>query len=218
MRTERYRQLLPVDRLVETACTIIGVGAIGRQVGLQLATMGIGRAQLVDPDIIEEVNLGPQGYLQDDLGRPKVQATADLMRQLNHQLLVEEVRGRFARSFEVMPVAFCCVDSIETRRHIWSALRDKVGLFIDGRMAAEVLQVITVCDSVGSDRYPRTLFAEREALPQRCTARSTIYCANVAAGIMACQFTRWLRGMPVDFDVMLNLLALELTVSDDAGR
>ena len=218
MRTERYRQLLPVDRLTAAACTVIGVGAIGRQVGLQLATMGIGRAQLIDPDSVEEVNLGPQGYLQDDLGRPKVQATADLMRRLNHELLVEEVRGRFARSLEVMPVVFCCVDSIQTRRHIWSALRDKVDLFVDGRMAAEVLRVITVCDSVGSDRYPRTLFAEREALAQPCTARSTIYCANAAAGIMVCQFARWLRGMPVDFDVTLNLLALELTISDDAGR
>ena len=98
MRIERYRDLLPTDRLGTTACTIVGVGAIGRQVSLQLAAMGIGRVQLIDPETVEEVNLGPQGYLQDDVGRPKVQATADLMQQLYHRLPVDEVHGRFARS------------------------------------------------------------------------------------------------------------------------
>ena len=31
-----------------------------------------------------------------------------------------------------------------------------------------------------------------------------------AAGLMVHQFTRWLRGAPVDADVTLNLLATEL--------
>ena len=217
MRIERYRDLLPTDRLGTTACTIVGVGAIGRQVSLQLAAMGIGRVQLIDPETVEEVNLGTQGYLQDDVGRPKVQATADLMQQLYHRLPVDEVHGRFARSLDIMPVVFSCVDSIQTRRHVWSALRERIELLVDGRMAAEVLRVITVHDGVGSDRYPETLFAESEALQEPCTARSTIYCANVAAGIMVGQFARWLRGMPVEFDMTLNLLALELTVLDDAG-
>jgi hypothetical protein len=46
-----------------------------------------------------------------------------------------------------------------------------------------------------------------------CTARSTIYTASVAAGLMVHQLTKWLRGIPVDRDVTLNLLAAELTVS-----
>ena len=213
MRTDRYSDLLPVDRLRESACTIIGVGAIGRQVGLQLAAMGIGRAQLIDFDDVEEANLGTQAYLQDDVGRPKVQATADLMQQLNHQLEVKEVAERFSRSLEVNPVVFCCVDSITTRRHIWNALGDRVDLFVDGRMAAEVVRVVSVADSRGRAHYPETLFNEAQAFPQSCTARSTIYCANVAAGLMVCALAKWLRGLTPDFDVTINLLGLELTVS-----
>jgi sulfur carrier protein ThiS adenylyltransferase len=49
-------------------------------------------------------------------------------------------------------------------------------------------------------------------MPGRCTARSTIYSASIAAGLMTHQFTRWLRGIPVDCDVSLNLLAGELAV------
>jgi sulfur carrier protein ThiS adenylyltransferase len=44
-------------------------------------------------------------------------------------------------------------------------------------------------------------------------SRSTIYATSIAAGIMVHQFTRWLRGIPVDFDTTLNLLAGEWTVT-----
>ena len=46
-----------------------------------------------------------------------------------------------------------------------------------------------------------------------CTAKSTIYTANIAAGLMLHQFTRWLRGLPVERDLMLNLLAGELAIA-----
>ena len=212
-RSERYRQLLPVEKMNGLSVSIIGVGAIGRQVGLQLAAMGVGAVQLIDFDTVEEVNLGPQAYLQDDVGRPKVQATADVMQQLNHQLAVDEVNRRFARSMEVHPIIFCCVDAIEVRRHIWSAVNERIDCFIDGRMAAEVLRVISVVDLMSADDYPKTLFAAEQAYRSGCTAQSTVYCANIAAGVMVHQFTRWLRGIPVDFDLTLNLLAGEMAVA-----
>ena len=76
-------------------------------------------------------------------------------------------------------------------------------------MLGEVLRVLTVADDLGRDHYPTTLFAQSEAQPGRCTARSTIYAASIAAGLMVHQFTRWLRGMPADRDTSLNLLAGE---------
>ena len=213
--TERYsrqRDLVPADRLAACRATLIGVGAIGRQVALQLAAMGIPTLQLVDPDIVEESNLASQGYLDNDLGRPKVQATADLCQQINHQLGVEERTQRFRRSMEIGDVVFVAVDRIETRRLIWNALRDQVSFLADGRMSAEVLRVLTACDSRSREHYPTTLFAAGEAYQGSCTAKTTIYCANVAAGLMLAQFTKWLRGLPVDADVSLNLLTSELAL------
>ena len=54
--------------------------------------------------------------------------------------------------------------------------------------------------------------AVREEGPQqgRCTARSTIYAASIAAGLMLHQFTRWLRHIATDADTTLNLLSGEL--------
>ena len=39
-RFTRQRDLVPSDRLADVATTVIGVGAIGRQVALQLAAIG----------------------------------------------------------------------------------------------------------------------------------------------------------------------------------
>ena len=212
-RDIRQRDIIPPDSLAGCRATVVGVGAIGRQVALQLAAVGVPWLQLVDPDIVEPVNLACQGYLEDDLGRPKVHATADLCQQINHGLAVETLRHRFRRSMEIGNVLFCCVDSIDTRRLIWQAVQDKVSFFADGRMSAEVLRVLVACDLASRQHYPTTLFASDQAFSGSCTAKSTIYCANVAAGFMLTQFARWLRGLPVEPDTVMNLLTSELSAT-----
>ena len=212
-RNVRQRDIVPPDRLAACRATVVGVGAIGRQVALQLAAMGVPQLQLIDPDVVEPVNLACQGYLEDDLGRSKVSATADLCQQLNHTLAVEEAPQRFRRSMPVGNVLFTCVDSIAIRRLIWESVQQRVEFFADGRMAAEVLRVLVACDPPSREHYPTTLFAAERADEGTSTARSTIYCANIAAGMMLVQFTRWLRRLPVEADLTVNLLSSELAVT-----
>lgn len=212
-RYSRQRDLVPPERLAQCKATVIGVGAIGRQVALQLTAIGIPWLQLVDFDHIEISNLASQGYLQDDLGRPKVEATADLCQQINHGLEVHTVKDRFKRSTQTGNILFTCVDKIEIRRLIWEAVKDKVSFFADGRMAAEVLRVLTAWDPSSRQHYPSTLFSAEQAYAGVCTAKTTIYCANIAAGLMLAQLTKWLRRLPVEPDVQFNLLAMECTVA-----
>ena len=153
----------------------------------------------------------PQGYFESDLGQLKVQATADLARQINSGLDVQVVPERFRRSLDAGDVVFNCVDSIETRRHIWQAVRDSVRFYADTRMSAEVVRVLVAADVAGREHYPSTLFSAGEAHEGACTAKSTIYTANIAAGLGVGQFTKWLRGFPTDLDVCLNILTCELT-------
>jgi molybdopterin-synthase adenylyltransferase len=80
-------------------------------------------------------------------------------------------------------------------------------------MLGEVIRVLTVADEQGRDHYSTTLFSQAEAQRGACTARSTIYAASIAAGLMVHQFTRWLRGLPTDRDCSLNLLAADLSAS-----
>jgi molybdopterin-synthase adenylyltransferase len=208
----RQQDIIPRERMAECRVSVIGVGAIGRQTALQLAAMGVPWMQLVDPDVVEAVNLAPQGYWEDEIGHSKVNATAQICRQINGSMEIILAPERFKRSMDVGNVVFCCVDSIATRELIWNALKSRVEFFADARMSAEVLRVLTAADSAGRRHYPTTFFREDEAFQGACTARSTIFCASIAAGMMLSQFSRWLRRMPVDPDLYLNLLASELTV------
>lgn len=169
-------------------------------------------------------NLAPQGYWPENLGLTKVTATAALCQRLHPPLQVHAVPERFRRfGNRDLPggpsvAAFFCVDRIATRRRLWEALGNRVGLVVDGRLSAEVIRVLAVADSAATRHYPTTLFDSAEAYVGTCTARSTIYTASIAAGLMIAQLARWLRRLPVDPDLTLNLLAAELTAVAPESR
>jgi sulfur carrier protein ThiS adenylyltransferase len=217
-RDLRQRGLVPPERLAQCDAVVIGVGAIGRQVAIQLAALGIARLTLFDDDCVQVENLAVQGYWPEDILRPKVDATAELCRRMHPSIQLNAVPERFKRSTP-RPLStngdrmvFCCVDSIVTRRQIWESVRTSASFFVDGRMNAEVMRVIAAEEPAVDTYYQGTLFQAEEAFAGPCTARSTIYTASIAAGLMVHQFTKWLRGIPVDCDVTLNLLAAELLV------
>jgi molybdopterin-synthase adenylyltransferase len=208
-RFERQRDLVPLERLAGVRATVIGVGAIGRQVALQLAAIGAPRLQLIDFDVVDLTNVTTQGYLATDVGSSKVSATAAAVLALDPAINVEPIADRFRPKTNHGEAVFCCVDSIAARGAIWRSARRSSRFWCDGRMLGEIIRVLVAADSRGRAHYPTTLFAQSDAEPGRCTARSTIYTASIGAGLMLHQFTRWLRGLPTDADTMLNLLGGE---------
>jgi hypothetical protein len=212
-RFERQQELVPQEKLKTLCVSVIGVGAIGRQVALQLAALGVRELQLIDFDRVEPTNLTTQGYYTSDLGRHKVEATADAIQQLDPMIGVEDIRDRYRPRQQLGEAVFCCVDSITTRSAIWLSAGQTAGFWADGRMRGEILRVLTAADTASRNHYPTTLFPQQEAQVGTCTSRSTIYAAAIAAGLMVHQFVRWLREQPVEPDISLNLLASEMVVS-----
>jgi sulfur carrier protein ThiS adenylyltransferase len=218
-RDIRQRDIVPPQKLAACHIVILGVGAIGRQVALQLAAVGAGSIELFDHDTVNVENLAPQAYWPRDIGRLKVDATAEACRLINPDVKLVLHPERFRRSSArligeaVRQLAiFCCVDSISTRSLAWDALKDRAAFFVDGRMNAEVTRVLASDQPASDSYYATTLFAEAEAYAGSCTSRSTIYGAGIAAGLMLSQFTRWLRGIAVERDILLNLLSMELSL------
>ena len=212
-RFVRQQDLVPRQRLAALQSTVIGVGAVGRQIALQLAAIGVPQIQLIDFDTVDLTNITTQGYWADDVGQPKVQATKAAIGRIDPAIQVETICDRYRSRQQIGQAVFAAVDSIDSRAAIWRSAGNRCRFWVDGRMLGEVVRVLAVSDEIGRDHYPTTLFRQSEAEPGRCTARSTIYTANIAAGLMLHQFTRWLRGIPVDADSTLNLLSAELTVA-----
>ncbi|HUQ69376.1 MAG TPA: ThiF family adenylyltransferase [Planctomycetaceae bacterium] len=213
-RFQRQTELVPGDRLDRLAITVIGVGAIGRQVALQLAAIGATQLTLIDFDTVDLTNITTQGYRWVDLEQRKVDATQAAILEIEPDADVAIIPDRFRPQHAVGDAVFCGGDSISARAAIWRSVAKRCQFWADGRMRGEVLRVLTAADEDSRRHYGTTLFSQAEAQPGPCTAKSTIYAASIAAGLMLHQFTRWLRGIPIDPELSLNLLASELNLSD----
>ncbi len=71
-------------RLKASRVLMVGAGGLGSPVGLYLAAAGVGTLGLVEFDQVDESNLQRQVlYGQSDVGRPKIEAALERLRQVN---------------------------------------------------------------------------------------------------------------------------------------
>ena len=206
-RFERQSEFVPRPVITESPCTVIGCGAIGRQVAIQLAAIGVPRLTLIDFDNVDLSNVTTQGFSKKDVGKSKVLAVADHITGSVDDVEVVPIDDRYRPKYLGDPAVFSCVDKIQVRELMWKAVQQKATFWVDGRMSGEVMRIIAIDVRSGEDRdyYPRTLFAADEAQGGRCTAKSTIYTASIAGGLMVHQFTRFLRNCRLDRDVLHSL-------------
>jgi len=188
----RQADLVPADKLSTLAIDVIGVGAIGRQVALQLASIGATNIRLIDPDIVDASNVCTQGFDRRDIERAKVDCVAIDLFRINGDIKRQVLKLRWIPVIKPRDVVFCCVDSMETRADIHREFNGS--FFVDGRMLAEVGYVYPSYNLNSREAYIKTLFDDADAEPGRCTMRSTIYGANHVASVMVHQFVRWMRG------------------------
>lgn len=82
----RIESLVNVDALQEASVAIVGLGSAGNPIAACLARQGVGQFLLIDGDTVERSNLARTCYVHSDIGRPKADATADLLRAINPRL------------------------------------------------------------------------------------------------------------------------------------
>lgn len=182
----RQLDLIPLDVLGEPI-TIIGAGAIGSWTALALAKMGFGNLTVWDDDTVSIENMNCQFYPMDAIGDAKAAALADMVDRFTG-VKIQVRNERYAKgTFPGIVVA--AVDSMECRKLIWEN-HAKSGYLtraiIDPRMGAEnaLLYVMNPNDDADRRAYPKSLYSDADAMPERCTAKATIYTANMLAGLV----------------------------------
>lgn len=188
MRPELVRQfeLLPEDKLT-TPINIIGAGAIGSFTCLALAKMGFTNLTVWDFDDIEIENMNCQFFRMSDIGKKKVQALNELVRDFTGVDIAYHP-SRY-ESGQLTGIVITAVDSMNARRLIWENHKGSftTSLLIDPRMGAESALVYAMRPLLKKDikAYGTQLYTDEEAVFERCTAKATMYTACMLSGHVA---------------------------------
>lgn len=114
-------------RLLGSHALVIGCGGLGSPVALYLASAGVGRITLVDPDTVDLTNLQRQlAHTTGRVGMPKVDSAAQAMREINPEVRVRALRAR--ADADSLPawvaeadVVLDCSDNFATRQAVNAA-------------------------------------------------------------------------------------------------
>lgn len=202
--TSRFSSAIWYENIQKKTVILAGVGGIGSYVGFLLARMKPASMFIYDNDIVEAVNMSGQLYGQSDLGRPKVFALAEMIRNYAGYSSVFAVSERFTDESEASDIMICGFDNMAARKlffnkwvsHVQSKPEEerKNCLFIDGRLAAEEFQVLCIKgdDEYNINRYNNEfLFSDAEAEETVCSYKQTTFCANMIASCMVNLFVNF---------------------------
>ena len=206
----RFRDIIPGKELAELEVTIIGAGGIGAPLALSLAKMGVKKMHIWDADVVNEENMGPQRYgprhprrLKDDRPQNWLRGQAPWCTVTVNKEFYTEASSNNSE------VVITALDSLAARKGVWKTIDpDVCKLFVDPRMGAEVLTILSVVPKEDSEWYAPTL--EGEALEVKCTAKSTFHCGFIAGALAAREVKAWLVGERtlVAYSVCLRFMTL----------
>lgn len=193
----RQLSIIDTERLEKQKIYIVGCGAIGSFVALELAKMGITQIEVWDNDTVSIENMSNQFFRFSDIDKNKAKALHDLVFDFTgvkikyHETKFEQGTACHVVFNNEDAIMISAVDSMAIRALIYNDIKSNeleqhVKYIIDPRMSAEAyLQFVadmTVAKSM--DNYAKTLYSDENAVAERCTAKSTIYTATLAAGMV----------------------------------
>ncbi|OQX52708.1 MAG: hypothetical protein B5M48_04765 [Candidatus Omnitrophica bacterium 4484_213] len=209
----RQMDLVSTDDL-KTPIVIIGAGGIGSPTCLALAKMGCQRISIFDPDTIENHNLPNQIYRLGDLGKSKVSALKEIIKDFSG--LEIEIKEEKYTSQQISGIVICAVDTMEVRQAIWKGVKwnPRIPLYIDARMGAEICRIYSIkpVDPDDVEIYEATLYSDDEAINLPCTARAIIYNVFTIAGLICSQVKKFVRSEKFPKEIIFDLTTLSIVV------
>ena len=185
LRYLRNKDLIKQSLLDEV--TIIGAGGIASALVTILAQMGFKKFHIWDDDKLEEHNLSTTAYPETFLGENKASCARAFIYQFNKEAKVDIHVRRWAPGDYLSDIVLLTPDNMETRLDVhmdWKRNTNRRAL-IDMRMGALTMEVISV--DKDNDNFGKTWQPSNKISDEACTAKHTIFTANVVAGLGASQ-------------------------------
>jgi molybdopterin/thiamine biosynthesis adenylyltransferase len=175
-----------------------GAGGIGSWLTLFLSRMlSQNYLFLYDYDVVEEVNMAGQLFMKSHVGQSKVRAMQDIIDNFTDFTKLSVQDEKYDKSSLASPVMFSAFDNMEARKVMFEnwvleSKKHEDGVFIDGRLLAEQLQVFIVTYET-AERYQKDfLFDDSEVEDINCSYKQTTHFAAAIAAKMVQGFTNWL--------------------------
>mgnify|MGYP003132319520 CR=1 FL=1 len=158
--------------------TIIGVGSSGSFIALTLAKMGFRNITIIDFDKVELHNIPNQFYRMKDIGKYKVDALQDIIKQftdIDVGTKIELIDDGSKLDLSIDRIYIIAVDTIECRKDVYNQLKDSPLKVIDGGLGGEEFhtQVLEMDNKEHQERYEKYLKAEHKQAP--CGFQNVIY-------------------------------------------
>lgn len=152
-----------------------------------------------------------QLYGKRDLNKHKVDAIVDTLDNYSNYNMGISIRRRFTEEDSAGDIMLCGFDNMKARKDFFTCWKEHVAsksaedkkhcLFIDGRLAAEDLQVLCIRgdDAYNIERYENNfLFSDDEADETLCSYKQTSYMANMIGSIIVNLFTNFVANELVE--------------------
>lgn len=207
--TRRHMELFNVDKF-NTPVTVIGAGATGSWLVLQLAKLGITDITVYDFDHVEEHNVPNQLFGLQHVGMPKVDALAQIIKEYTG--LEIDARNERFEAQRLSGYVFLMVDSMKARWDIWTnAIKFKTSVkhLIEPRMGLNEGRVYNVnpMDLTQQKAYEACWYPDDEAEVSACgTSQSVITSAMVIAGVCARQLINHVNEVELSNEILIDMM------------
>lgn len=208
--TSRFSSAVWFEEIQKKVVILAGVGGIGSYVGFLLARMKPKSLFIYDDDIVEFANMSGQLYSSEDVGKRKVDALASMISKYAMYDSTFAIAERFTNDCEASDIMICGFDNMKARKTFFDKWVNHVSrksdedkkhcLFIDGRLAAEELQVFCIQgdDTYNICNYQNFLFSDEEADTTICSYKQTTFMANMIGSIIVNLFTNFVANEIVE--------------------
>ena len=204
----RHLDVFDPYKFGDTPVTVIGAGATGSWLVLQLAKLGISNITVWDFDVVEEHNIPNQLFGLQDVGQFKTIALQGIIREQTG--LEIKVQNQKFEGGRLSGYVFLMVDSMKGRKDIWErSIKGKsaVKLLVEPRMGLNEARIYNVnpLDLTQQRAYEACWYPDDEAEVSACgTSQSVITTALLTASFCARQLINHCNDVELFNEILID--------------
>lgn len=210
MDLNKHIEFFNPKELIKEEIHILGCGALGSNVALQLAKLGLEKIILWDYDTVEPHNITNQVYDSTDIGKLKVDALKEHLLKQNPEMNII-TKGKYTGQI-LKGIVIFCIDSVETKYKIADKNRFNIAikLIIDGAIGLSTGQVYCVnwsSQKIVNDYIEQINFKDSEVQVPVSACGTTLSVSPsvlVTASFMVSALINYAKGSKIPFLVLLD--------------